>query len=160
MESEASFSRPVPSERAKIKAIPKVKLTEAAVPRPASLEKARGKAEPPTAAKSARVKKAQPPLVGSAGRALSLGGASAKARSVSPLPVASASAAKAGTRITPAAKSRGEGLAPTEAKASAFVERPLIALGWHRTISHERLWRKGSSFIPSGILQSSDDQKS
>ena len=142
--AEASSSRPVPSERAKIKAIPKVKLTEAVVPRPASLEKAKGKAELP---KSPRVKKAQPPLVGSAGRALSLVGASAKAsRSVSPLPVSSSSAAKA--------KGRSETLAPAEAKSSAILasERPLIALGRHKKISHERAGRRGRSFVPAGNI--------
>lgn len=72
---------------------------------------------------------------------MSLGGASAKAssvRSVSPLPV------------------RSEALAPAESKSSAVVisdvGRPLIALDWHKTISHERAGRRGSSFVPAGNI--------
>ena len=29
------------------------------------------------------------------------------------------------------------------------MERPLIALDWHKTISHERAGRRGSSFVPA-----------
>ena len=72
--------------------------------------------EAASSAKAPKAKRTQTPLVGSAGRALSLGGASEKAsslRSVSPLPV------------------RSEALAPAEAKSSAVVisvtERLLIA---------------------------------
>ena len=92
---ELSPSRPVPSDRAKSKAaeVSKSKSTEAAASRPASAEKAKSKAaEIAISAKAPKAKRTQPPLVGLAGRALSLGGASAKAssvRSVSPLPVRS-----------------------------------------------------------------------
>ena len=141
---EPSPSRPVPSERAKGKAaeVSKSKSTEAAASRPASAEKAKSKAaEIAISAKAPKAKRTQPPLVGLAGRALSLGGASAKAssvRSVSPLPV------------------RSEALAPAESKSPAIVisdvERPLIALDWRKTISHERAGRRGSSFVPAGNI--------
>ena len=72
---EPSPSRPVPSERAKGKAaeVSKSKSTEAAASRPASAEKAKSKAaEIAISAKAPKAKRTQPPLVGSAGRALSM----------------------------------------------------------------------------------------
>ena len=46
-------------------------------------------------------------------------------------------------------------LAPTQPKSSAVTvpdveEKPLIALDWHKTISHERV--EGRSFLPSSNI--------
>ena len=64
------------------------------------------------------------------------------------------SSAKAAAKAIQEEKGRGEALAPAEAKPSAIAasDRPLIALDWHKTISHERFGRRGDSFVPAGNI--------